>query len=158
MQCAATRLGLAATLLAVAALASVEAQAQEARIISLRVMVVQAGPEQGQDDPRCSDMRAQMPPMNAGALKVVEEHRLQLGFGELGKVLLPAGAGKVMLLPINVHEGRLHMQLVLSDIAEKSDRVNTRVRMHPGRPVIVGGPKINRGIMLVRIVSQFPRE
>jgi hypothetical protein len=141
-------LGLAVLALAVAVAAEAEAQAPVKRTVFVQVMVVQAGPQSGNDDPQCRELRKQLGPMHVGSLRMVQKIQYQLRFGENGAVLLPAG-GEIRLTPINIHARRLNMQL------QMPGRMDTHLRMRAGKPVIVGGPRYKNGHLLVQIVPQF---
>jgi len=142
-------LGLAAVLLVLGLGTEVALAQERARPVHVQVLIALADPQYDSDDPDCAPIRRELGPVDVGHLRLVDRRMLQLGFGEHGAIILPIGS-EVRLMPINVHQHRLHMQLVMPG------RMNTRLQMLEGKPVIVGGPRMQHGHLLVRITSEFP--
>jgi hypothetical protein len=116
--------------------------------VAVRVRVVEAEEQQGQVDGGMEDLQRQLHPMKFGSMKLVQDERLQLLFGQRGLVRLPTGE-VVQVLPISVVEHRLHMHV-------EGPRINGRFQMRPHQPVVVvGGRGAGRRHLIISIVPDF---
>ncbi len=145
----ASGLGLALMLGVGATVAAPDSRAQTQQTVSVNVLIARADSSPGRDDVECRELRRQLGPMQVGGLHLVEKRQFRLRFGENGAILLPAG-GEVRVMPINIHKRRLHMQL------QMPGRMNARMQMRAGKPVILVGPRHHDGYIVVQIVPLFP--
>jgi hypothetical protein len=144
-------LGLAAAFLLLGLAGEAALAQQRQGTVVVQVMILHADPQAERDDSDCAGFRRELGPVDVGHLRIIEKRMLRLAFGENGAVVLPIGS-EVRVMPISIHRRRLHMQLAMPG------RMNTRLQMRRGKPVILGGPRMQRGHLLVRITSDFAPE
>lgn len=135
-------LWLAFTLVAAPALAQIE----------LDVQVVHGSNEieNASLDPECADIERRLP-IKFKSLRMMERRHLNLKFGQDGRLTLPTGR-HLRVVPISIVQDRLHLHFQISD------RVDTRLQMRSGRPVIVGGESYDRGQLIIMLTPSFDPE
>lgn len=116
--------------------------------VAVRVIVAHAIREPGRIDPACKDLEKQISSLGFGSLHMVRKEILMLRMGQRGAMPLPSGS-ELRIVPLSIIRERLNMRV------EVPGAVNTRLQMHSGRPVIVGGPRHEGGHLIVQIVPEY---
>lgn len=127
------------------------AQQPEAEPVPVRfeVQIVRGHESKGVIEPDCESLNRRLP-MRFGTLRTIEHRQMNLQLGQRGSLQLPTGRS-VQLQPISVMQNRLHMQFQLQG------RVNTRLQLSSGKPVIVGGESDGDGAIIIQVTPYFPR-
>ncbi len=116
--------------------------------VTLRVMVVHAGKQPGPIDKECADLPRHLGPMKFGTLRLIQQRRLRLRLGESGSVPLPTGP-PIRMLPVSIHNRYLHMYV------EMPGKVNGRIQLRRGQPMVLGGLRHDNGHLIVYIEPEF---
>lgn len=137
------------TVVAIAGLVlpSVSRSEGEQEPVVFRIRVIQASEQKGQIEPGCEETRRLLPWANFNRMRLLKERRLRLVMGQAGRVDLPTGK-RVVLRPISILDQRLHVHL-------QGPSINGRLRMVPGRPIILGPQHYDGGRLIVRIDPEF---
>ena len=119
--------------------------------IGFHVLVAHASEEAGETDPECKIMEKRLP-MHFGSIRSVHSRDYWTGFGDLVKIELPGADAPVQLRPMAIHERQLFMQFQLPG------RMDSRLRVSSGRPVILGGvPHPDGGFLIIQVEPDFGR-
>ncbi len=101
-------------------------------------------------DPRCGDihrrLRGHM--ANINRIRLLNQHRYQLAFGEQARVVLPSGR-EVRIRPISVVRRQLHIQLEMPGV------MSTRLQLSDGRPILFGNHMYEDGMLVVQLLPEF---
>jgi hypothetical protein len=115
--------------------------------ISIRVAVATAFEAEGDVDPKARDIYEHLP-NRFHSIELLSEKTISVYFGERATVDLPNG-NTVLLLPVAVHHGQLHLQLEMPDV------LNTSMRMSNSRAFYVGGVDYGKGTLIFKLVPEF---
>lgn len=115
--------------------------------ISIRVAVATAFEAEGDVDPKARDIYEHLP-NRFHSIELLSEKTISVYFGERATVELPNG-NSVLLLPVAVHHGQLHLQLEMPDV------LNTSMRMSNSRAFYVGGVDYGKGTLIFKLVPEF---
>ncbi len=124
-------------------------QAAKAVPVTFEVQIVRGSNQiqPARQDPECDEIRRRLP-MSFSTLEMIARKRMQLVFGQVGKLQLPTGR-QIEVLPISVVRNHLHVQFQMKGL------VNTRLQMRNGVPVIVGGESHEHGQIIVMLKPDF---
>jgi len=115
--------------------------------IHIRMQIARASEEPGEVSPEARDIFEHLP-SKYRSLSLIEDKTVAVLLGEQARVSLPNGR-EVVLLPIAVHGGQLHMQLEMPDV------VNTSMRLSDHRAFYVGGVRMDQGTLVFKLVPDF---
>jgi len=117
--------------------------------IGFHVLVAHASDVEGGTDPECKVMEKRLP-MQFGSIRSVLRRDYWTGFGKPVSIELPGAEAPVQLLPMSIHARQLFMQFQLPG------RMDTRLRVNTGHPVILGGvPHPDGGFLIIQIEPDF---
>ena len=124
------------------------AQAEEQKVL-FDLQVVKGSNEivPARQDPACDELKRRLP-MQFTSLEMLAQQRMDLGFGEAGRIRLPTGR-PVSLLPIAIVQGRLHVHFRMDGL------VDTRLQMRSGQPVIIGGESYEQGKIILMLTPTY---
>jgi hypothetical protein len=115
--------------------------------IHIHMQIARASESPGAVAPEARDIFEHLP-SKYQSLALIEDKTVAVLLGEQARVSLPNGR-EVVLLPIAVHGGQLHMQLEMPDV------VNTSMRLSDHRAFYVGGVRMDQGILVFKLVPEF---
>lgn len=138
-----------AVLLALCLLAAAPAVAQEARRVSLDILVTHVSQSPGPIDPSAAELHRQLrEDFRYESLRVLEHRSLQLALDEIGQMKLPNGRW-VRVRPLNVTGNRLLMAV------EVEGAVQTDLRMRNHRKVSIGSHRYKDGTLVITFEPSF---
>jgi hypothetical protein len=138
------------------ALAQAGAAAQEPSVtttthalppILIHVSIARASESEGAVDPLARDIYEHLP-AKYHSITLVDDRNVAVLLGEQAHVRLPTG-GEVLLLPVAVYAGQLHLQLEMPDV------VNTSMRLANSRAFYVGGVRLGDDTLVFKLVPEF---
>lgn len=115
--------------------------------ISIRVSVAYASEEEGAVDPVARDIYEHLP-AKYRSIRMIDQRTIEVLFGEQAHIDLPTGS-EVLLLPVAVHGGQLHLQLEMPEV------LNTSMRLSNSRAFYVGGVPHDHGTLVFKLVPEF---
>ena len=115
--------------------------------IHIRMQIARASEEPGEVPAEARDIFEHLP-SKYQSLSLIEDKTVAVLLGEQARIALPNGR-EVVLLPIAVHGGQLHMQLEMPDV------VNTSMRLSDHRAFYVGGVRMDQGTLVFKLVPEF---
>jgi hypothetical protein len=115
--------------------------------IQIHVSIARASEDEGTVDPRARDIYEHLP-AKYRSIKLVDDRTVAVLLGEQAHVKLPTG-GEVLLLPVAVHGGQLHLQLEMPEV------VNTSMRLANSRAFYVGGVRFGDDTLVFKLVPEF---
>lgn len=80
--------------------------------------------------------------------RLLNNHRLNLGFNEMGQVALP-GKRTLIVIPSNMDGKRISYLIKIQK--NKQPIFQTRVLLKKNSSITIGGPKYNKGVLLFNI-------
>jgi hypothetical protein len=80
--------------------------------------------------------------------KLIKDQRLNLGFNERGRVVLP-GKRVLVVMPVNMEGKRIQYQINIQK--NKQSVFQTRVLLKNNSSITIGGPQFNNGVLLFNI-------
>ncbi len=117
--------------------------------VSFAISVVYATENPGKVDPAGLELVSRLP-MKIGSVEVLDTMNVNVDFGENAALPLSSG-GEIHLLPVLVHQNKLHMQFEMPHV------VNTRLKMTHNRPVILGGVPYRDGYLIIQVMPNFSK-
>jgi len=115
--------------------------------IQIRMLIARASEAPGEVAPEARDIFEHLP-SKYQSLALIEDKTVAVLLGEQARIALPNGR-EVVLLPMDVQGGQLHMQLEMPDV------VNTSMRLSDHRPFYVGGVRMDQGTLVFKLVPEF---
>jgi hypothetical protein len=115
--------------------------------ITIRIAVAFASEDEGKIDPSAHDIFRNLP-AKYRSIQMIDERTIETTFGEQTHVALKSGT-EIVLLPIAVHGGQLHLQLEMPEV------LNTSMRMSNSRAFYVGGVPHQGGTLIFKLVPDF---
>jgi hypothetical protein len=142
-------LGLAAGLVALAALPSGAAEPGARDEVPIEVTVLQTSDQPGESDPRCERFERILRGQIAyGSLAVVDVHKRSVPVNEVWTLDLPTQR-TLQIRPLDVDR---EAGTLLSLDVEESVQGDFRVRS--GQPLVVGGPRLGEGRLVVVVDTE----
>jgi hypothetical protein len=115
--------------------------------IRIRIVIARASESEGKVDAGARDIYEHLP-AKYHSITLIEDRTVNVNLGDQAHVYLPTGS-EVLLLPVAVHGGQLHMQLEMPDV------LNTSMRLANSRAFYVGGVKLGEDTMVFKLVPEF---
>ena len=123
------------------------ARADGTRPVSFDVQVVHGSDKEAAADPRCEQIRNNLP-IHFKSLAEVQRKKLEVALGQAGSLKLPSGR-QIRLVPISIVDDRLHVLLKMEGLVE------SQLRLTSGRAVIVGGEPDRDGRIIITLTPKF---
>jgi hypothetical protein len=115
--------------------------------IQIHMIIARASEKEGAIEPAAQDIYEHLP-AKYHSVTVIEDRTVAVLLGEEARVSLPNNR-EVVLLPVAVHGGQLHLQLEMPDV------VNTSMRLNDDRAFYMGGVKLDQGTLVFKLVPEF---
>ncbi|MFI5315723.1 MAG: hypothetical protein ACHQ6T_08475 [Myxococcota bacterium] len=115
--------------------------------ILIQISIARASKAEGTVEPAALDIYEHLP-AKYHSISLLETRTVAVLLGEQAEVSLPNGS-EVRLRPIAVHGGQLHLQFEMPDV------LNTSMRLANNRAFYVGGPRLDKGTLVFKLVPEF---
>jgi hypothetical protein len=115
--------------------------------ILIKISIARASKAEGAVEPAAVDIYEHLP-AKYHSISLLETRTVAVLLGEQAEVQLPNGS-EVRLRPIAVHGGQLHLQFEMPDV------LNTSMRLANNRAFYVGGPRLDGGTLVFKLVPEF---
>jgi len=122
--------------------------------VQTRLRVIRASNVGSGFDPSLRDVHDEL-----GSLFSFTSYRLlrdeTLSLSPNRPVSTSAREGRIMIETTLVGLRKNVVELRIRVIGEKSDILNTQIRLFPGRTVLIGGPRLREGVIIYALSAQF---
>lgn len=118
--------------------------------IKIEVQVIKASKAGDQIDPELKDLAKQLARLFAqySSYKLIKTAKLDLQLGQSGTVDIPEVKG-LTVTPRQQSKGKIEVGLKMAD-----PKFSTEVRLKPGARLLVGGPKLGDGVLILAITAR----
>ncbi|HTO71586.1 MAG TPA: hypothetical protein VMR31_17125 [Myxococcota bacterium] len=115
--------------------------------IHIRIVIARADEAEHETAPGAQDILDHLPG-KYHSVSVLDDRTVAVLLDEQAHVPLPNGH-EVVLRPMNVHGGKLHLELEIPDV------LTTSMMMPDSRPYYVGGMRLDQGRLVFKLVPEF---
>ncbi|MFB3887142.1 MAG: hypothetical protein ACE144_18100 [Thermodesulfobacteriota bacterium] len=121
--------------------------------VQTRLKVFEASNVGGGTDSFSKDMRDQFKSLfSFSSYRLLKEETLTLFSNQPASVSVPPG--KTLELTLTGQQRNV-AEVIVKVKEERTDVLNTKVRLSPGRTVSIGGPKYGQGVLIITLAAQF---
>jgi hypothetical protein len=121
--------------------------------VQTRLKVFEASNVGGGIDSSSKEMRDQFKSLfNFSSYRLLKEETVTLRSNQPASVSVPPG--KTIELTLTGQQRNV-AEVIVKVKEERTDVLNTKVRLSPGRTVSIGGPKYGEGVIIITLSAQF---